>query len=206
MKILFAAPDRDLLECYKTILEADFGETVTAFDGTQVISLLSAEDFDILLLDRDIPRIDWKKLILRAEEDRTPVIVLTDEAIGAGQLTQEALPNAFLRYPFTPEQVAFSIRDTLGKASSDERLRCGGAEIDVSAFRIEGGPRVTAGSSPRVTTREIDVIRSLLHDGEVKSDAGSCVSALNEKLAAVGAKARIRYRAKKGFELVIEDE
>ena len=198
MKILFAAPDRDLLECYKTILEADFGETVTAFDGTQVISLLSAEDFDILLLDRDIPRIDWKKLILRAEEDRTPVIVLTDEAIGAGQLTQEALPNAFLRYPFTPEQVAFSIRDTLGKASSDERLRCGGAEIDVSAFRIEGGPRVT--------TQEIDLLRSLLHAGEVKSDAGSCVSALNEKLAKVGAKARIRYRAKKGFELVIEDE
>ena len=48
MRILFAAPDRDLLECYKKLLESDFGETVTAFDGTQVYSLMSAEKFDIV--------------------------------------------------------------------------------------------------------------------------------------------------------------
>ena len=37
MRILLAAPDRDLLDCYRSILQADFGETVTAFDGTQVL-------------------------------------------------------------------------------------------------------------------------------------------------------------------------
>ena len=42
MKILFAAPDRDLLECFKQLFETDLGETVTAFDGTQVMTLLSA--------------------------------------------------------------------------------------------------------------------------------------------------------------------
>ena len=35
MKILFAAPDRDLLECYKQLFEADLGQTAAAFDGTR---------------------------------------------------------------------------------------------------------------------------------------------------------------------------
>ena len=198
MRILFAAPDRDLLECYKAILEADFGETVTAFDGTQVIALLSAERFDVLLLDRDIPRIGYDRLIARAQRDGLPVIVLTDDAVSTAQLTQEVLPNAFLLYPFTPEQVGRVLRDTMEKASSGETLRFGGLGLDVSGFRIVGGPRVTA--------KEIDAVRSLINGGAEASAGGAYICALNEKFARIGAGARIRYRAKKGFELVTEDE
>ena len=57
MKILFAAPDRDLLECFRKLLETDLGETVTAFDGTQVLTLLASESVDAVILDRDLPRV-----------------------------------------------------------------------------------------------------------------------------------------------------
>ena len=105
MRILFAAPDRDLLSCYKEILESECDEVVTVFDGTQVLSLLSTELFDIMILDRSIPRIGYKELTALAQEKKIPVIILTDEPGGMPS-------NAYLTYPFTPDQIESVIRET----------------------------------------------------------------------------------------------
>ena len=64
MRVLFAVPDRDLLRCYDKLLEAAFGDVVTAFDGTQVLTMLIEEQYDIVVLDRKLPRV---------EHQRTPV-------------------------------------------------------------------------------------------------------------------------------------
>lgn len=198
MKLLFAAPDRDLLACFQKLLEADVGQTVTAFDGTQVFLLLASERFDAVVLDRELPRIEHRKILLRIRETDTPVIVLTDAPVTVHQLTQEPLPNAFLPYPFSGDRLAELIRDTLEKASSGERLSAAGLEIDVPGFRIADGPRLTAG--------ELDVLKKLLGGNLVTDSDGAVVSALNAKLAQSGARARITYRTTKGFELVNEDE
>ncbi len=116
MKILLAAPDRDLLECYKQLLEEDFGEAVTAFDGTQVFTLLAEESFDLVILDRDIPRIDHKTLLARINAARIPAIVLTDSPGGESGESEETL----LPYPFTPEKLAGAIR-----AAIPEKKRTG---------------------------------------------------------------------------------
>ncbi|MBQ7474937.1 MAG: hypothetical protein IJS78_03350 [Clostridia bacterium] len=198
MKILFAAPDRDLLGCYKELLDADLGETVAAFDGTQALSALFSESFDIVIVDRGIPRVDYRKIIERAHGKSVPVIVLTDAPVGSRRLTEEPLPNEWLSYPFTPGRVADAVRDTLEKASSAERMELGDVGIDVPGFRIEGGPRLTL--------REINVLLSLLNGGRVTTDDGACVCALNDKLGRIGSRTRIRYRAGKGFETVTENE
>ena len=119
MKILFAAPDRDLVECFKRLLETDLGETVTAFDGTQVISLLMSENFDVLILDRNIPRVDYKTIVERANEKTVPVIVLTDEPAGVRQ-TGEPSANGRLAYPFTFAVIKEMILDTLEKCGVKE--------------------------------------------------------------------------------------
>ena len=110
MKILFAAPDRDLLECYKKLLEPDFGEIVTAFDGTQVFSLFAAEKFDLVILDCDIPRIEHKRILMRINEKQVPVILLTNRPL---QITAVPDPNAYLSYPFTADQITAVIRNVL---------------------------------------------------------------------------------------------
>ena len=106
MRIMLAAPDRDLLECYKKLLEDDLGETVTAFDGTQVLSLLSTESFDVVILDDALPRIGFDKLAKRIGEEKIPLVVLTDVA-------------ARLTYPFTPETIESVIRDAFEKAVTE---------------------------------------------------------------------------------------
>ncbi|MBQ7639252.1 MAG: hypothetical protein IJS90_10170 [Clostridia bacterium] len=198
MRIIFAAPDRDLLECYKTILENDLGETVTAFDGTQVISLLLNERFDIVILDRDIPRIEHKKLTALTHEKGMPVIILANAPVNVSDLTEEILPNAYLSYPFTPDRLVSVVRDVINKASSGELLTVGDTEIDISGSRIRNGPRLTCG--------EIDVLKSLLCKAAVTAYDGACINALNVKFARMGSRTRIKYRTKKGFETVTEDE
>lgn len=198
MRILFAAPDRDLLECYKKLLEIDFGETVTAFDGTQVISLLATEDFDIVILDRNIPRIDYEELIERIRDKEIPVIALNDCPVSAHDLTKPPLPNLWLSYPFTPEKICDEIKDTLNCVSSDEQFSVGDVEINVPGYRITGGPSLTAG--------EINVLRALLNGESITANDGVYINALNTKFGKIGAETRIKYKAKKGFELVAQNE
>ena len=118
MRIMFAAPDRDLLECYKKLLEDDLGETVTAFDGTQVLSLLSAESFDVVILDDALPRIGFEKLAKRIRERKIPLVVLTDGKFSAHQRSEGA-GCAYLTYPFTPDTIEKVIRDVLEKAVTE---------------------------------------------------------------------------------------
>ena len=114
MKILLASPDRDFLECYKMLFEDDLGETVTAFDGTQVLSLLSAEQFDIALLDDGLPRIEYGKLIGQAKEKNVPVIALTN-----GADISRINANAYLKYPFDYGKIKSVVLDTLEKSGKE---------------------------------------------------------------------------------------
>ena len=114
MRILLAAPDRDLLECYGKILEADFGETVTAFDGAQVISLISTENFDVVILDCDIPLAKNTRLIERVRDRGIPVIALINDPLIFRKLSENSSANAYLSYPFTPGELSAVIMKTAG--------------------------------------------------------------------------------------------
>ncbi|MCR4615417.1 MAG: response regulator [Clostridiales bacterium] len=198
MRILLAAPDRDLLECYKEILETDFGETVTAFDGAQVISLISSENFDTVILDHDLPLTDSRKLIERIRDKGIPVIVLINGSVSVTCLTEKVPATAYLSYPFTSDGIKDVIMNVCQKSSSGGKLTAGGVEIDVSGFRIQNGPYLTAG--------EIDVLQSLLSGGSVTTEDGAYISALNRKFSEIGAAEQIKYRPEKGFGLVTNNE
>lgn len=198
MRILLAAPDRDFLECYQKLLESELGETVTAFDGTQVLYLLSSEQFDIVVLDSGIPRIDCRQLVSRTREQGLPVIVLINEPISVKRLSETPPANDYFTYPFNSSGLVEIIKNTLEKVQNGGQMTVCGRDIDVSAFRITGGPYLTGG--------EIDVLKALTRGGRVTDSQGACVSALNRKLLETGSRAKIRYRTGKGFELVNEDE
>ena len=110
MRILLAASDRDLLECYQKILEADCGETVTAFDGTRVLTALAEERFDLVILDRQLPRVEHTKIVQRLRDGNIPVIVLSDEPDEAKKRGAAPRADAYLTHPFRPETLTGLIR------------------------------------------------------------------------------------------------
>ena len=196
--MLFASPDRDLLECFGKLFECDGWETVTVFDGTQVIGSLAKENFDIAVIDRNLPRIEYKEIIMRIRKKNIPVIVLIYEPVTPKMLNEEYLPSAFLPFPFDPEKIGNITQNVLKKTASNDIIRFGDTEINVSGFRIKNGPAVTA--------QETDAFIAIIENRPLVAEENICVSSLNTKFEKAGSRTRIKYISKKGFVAVTENE
>ena len=200
MNILLADSNRDLLQCYEKLLTMDGHTVTTAFDGTQVAALLAPEKYDIAILEQRLPRMALDRLLQDLDRDHIPVIVLTEGPVTVKTLLGNTLPNAYLIFPFLPEDLKRMIREVTEKARSTETLRRGGVAVDVGGFRIDG-------TAVRLTNGEINLLREL---SAPRRTAGKrtrvMIQALNEKLKSAGKNgektARIIYEMEKGYRLV----
>ncbi|MBQ5953105.1 MAG: response regulator transcription factor [Lachnospiraceae bacterium] len=105
MRILLAAPDRDILMCYERLLSQEGHEVTTAFDGMQLPQLLAGGGPEAAILDPDLPGLDRVRILRMFAENGIPVIALGDippESTDTKQLR-------FLRYPFLPEELFAAI-------------------------------------------------------------------------------------------------
>ena len=198
MRILLAAPDRDLLQCCSELLAQDAVETVTAFDGTQVMALLDTESFDLTLLDRSLPRIAAPHIIARMNERRIPTVVLLNSAVTLPNLMEQPLAVDYLSYPFDTAELLEEVRNVIEIAASEEQIAFGDMQANAYDFRLNGGDRITAS--------EFRLLKALINGQRMdKAILGVYAGALNEKLAKQNSRVRIRYRAGEGYQLV-EDE
>lgn len=204
MNILLADSNRDLLQCYQKLLTMDGHTVTTAFDGTQAVSLIGPGKYDIAILEQRLPRIEPDRLLQALNRDRIPVIVLADRPVTVKTLLGNPLPNAYLSFPFLPEDLRRMIREVTEKTRSAETLCRGGIEVDVSGFRI-------AETGAPLTNGEINLLREL---SAPRRAAGKrtriVIRALNEKLKNAGKNAektaRITYELEKGYRLVNGNE
>lgn len=111
MKLLFAAPDRDLLACYRRLLTREDRQVDTAFDGTQVIQCMARDRYELAILSSDLPRVGWQRLAGLLHEAQVPVILMTldppEEAPGEAVF-------ASLPLPFLPEDLNALLDRALG--------------------------------------------------------------------------------------------
>jgi len=199
MRILFAACDRDLLRCYQSILSEAFGEAITAFDGARALTLLAEGDFDMVILDRELPRVDHRRILRRLTQRGTPSILLQARPVSAHQLLEEPLPSAYLSYPFLPEELTQTVAALAELRASRERLRF--ADIDAAVSELSLGPGAPLSAGEAELLLRLQSGRPFLPGRDEPR-----IAALNEKFIRLKSRARIRYRAGEGFQLVTEDE
>ena len=101
MRILLAAPDRDILMCYERLLSQEGHEVTTAFDGMQIPQLLAGSGPEAVILDLDLPGLVRSRILRMFAEDNIPVVAL-GEALPENA---DAKNVSFLRYPFLPEEL-----------------------------------------------------------------------------------------------------
>lgn len=79
MKLLLAEDDRDLNEIIVKKLSTEGYEIDTCYDGESALEHLSFADYDIVILDIMMPKMDGISVVkkLRSENNTTPVIFLT---------------------------------------------------------------------------------------------------------------------------------
>ena len=121
MRVLFAAPDRDLLTAYKRLLNADGFDTDTAFDGTQVVRKLSEERYELLIIMSDIPRIPIEQIVRSSTAKGIPVIEMVIGEKGTDPVPEGKSARMKMPLPFTPAELSEGIRKITGVPEEAEK-------------------------------------------------------------------------------------
>ena len=197
MQILLADPDRDLLSGYRRLMEKSGNSVQTAFDGTQILSLLGNKSFDLAVLNEHLPRIAHERMIHSLYGEKIPVIVLLDRPVHIRHLCQKEPASAYLPFPFSPSELRTLARNVLDKSVSPVRLNCADTEIHIDGFRFSG-------TDIRLTTDEIDILTRLsAKETPLPYQQRVYIHSLNAKLAELDSPSlRISYREEKGYRLV----
>lgn len=195
MRLLLADPDRDLLSGFCRLMELDGHSVDTAFDGTQVLRLLDAGAYDLMILNERLPRAAHGRLMERA--GHTPVIVLLNRPVDLRHLCQREPAGAYLTFPFSPGDLTALADSVLEKRRSGGERDCMGVKVDVGGFRLSG-------TEIRLTAGEIDLLGQLSESPvSLPFRRRVYVHALNIKLEKAGySQARILYEEGKGYRLI----
>jgi two-component system OmpR family response regulator len=134
-------------------------------DGREGLLHAAAESFDVIVLDRMLPRVDGLKLLrtLRATGDATPVLILS--ALGAVDERVAGLRaggDDYLAKPFAMSELLARIEVLARRApavAGNSRLALGDLEIDLLGRTVRRGPRRI-----ELTAREFRILEYLMRN------------------------------------------
>lgn len=136
-----------------------------AADGEQADFLVSAGQFDAIVLDLGLPRIDGLTLLRRWRQTgvSSPVLILT--ARGSWHEKVQGIDGGaddYVAKPFRVEEVLARIRALIRRASgfAQPELRCGPLALDPRTARVS-----VAGTPVKLTGHEFRVLSYLMHHG-----------------------------------------
>lgn len=163
MRLLLVEDDRALGQGIRVALGAEGYTLDWLQDGVAALHALRTENFDLLLLDLGLPRLDGLDLLqqLRAEQHDVPVLILTArdgwrervEGIDAGA-------DDYLVKPFRMEELVARLRAILRRTAGHASpvLRAGAVELDTRTRAVS-----VAGRETDLTALEYRLLAFLLH-------------------------------------------
>lgn len=172
MQVLLVEDDRDLAATLRKALEQDGHEVEIAADGEAAEEHARSNRFDVVVLDRMLPRRDGITVLknLRAEGVSTPVLILS--ALGEEDHRVEGLDagsNDYLAKPFSTRELLARVRALWhGRESSPVvRLAVGDLEVDLLARTV-----YRAGKKIDLQPREFRLLEYLMRNaGQVVTRA-----------------------------------
>ena len=120
-RILIVDDDEFSLRLMEKYLVAAGYVVAKARDGAQALTLLSREDFDLLITDLSMPRIGGVRLLQEVRKRWTiPAIVVTASDIDSGAQRSSLAAGAltFMVKPLDREELLGTVENALGKAGS----------------------------------------------------------------------------------------
>ena len=220
MRLLVAEDEKSLSKALKVILEKNNYSVDTAFDGEEALDYLATGEYDGIVLDIMMPRVDGLTVLkkLRAKGDLTPVLMLAARSEIDDRVTGLDLgANDYLTKPFDTKELLARIRAmTRGReAAQSAVLTMGNVSLDRTTFELSS----PAGSF-RLANKEFQVMELLMcHpkqlisteqmmdkiwglDSEAEINVvWAYISYLRKKLNALGANIRIKASRNAGYSL-----
>lgn len=162
MRVLLVEDEPELAHWLSRSLEKKGFSIEWSNDGLVAFRRLQVEEFDAVILDLGIPSMDGHSVLsrLRAEDNRTPILILTArDSLAERVETLESGADDFIPKPFRIEELVARLHALIRRSRGRDkpRLACGSLAYDLSAQRF-----ALNGSVLSVTPRESEVLRTLI--------------------------------------------
>ena len=220
MRLLLVEDEPSLRESVAKKLHRAGYETDDCGDGETALEMLAAEQYDLVLLDLNLPRVDGMTVLrtLRKTDLETPVLILSARSEIADKVEGlDAGANDYLAKPFHLAELEARVRSLTRRQFIQRNvcLRCGRLSFDTKS-RVA----MADGQPVSLTRKESSVLEYLLlhqgrpvsqeelmehvWDGRVDAFSNSIrvhISALRKKLRAALGYDPIRNRIGEGYEV-----
>lgn len=219
MKLLFAEDERSLSRAITHILEKNCYSVDAVYDGQTALDYLENGDYDGVILDIMMPKVDGITVLreLRSKGNPVPVLMLTAKSeIDDRVLGLDTGANDYLTKPFDTKELLARIRAmTRGNRAVDATLNYGNITLNRTSFELSAPT-----GSFRLANKEYQMMELLMAnagqlissdqflekiwglDSNVESSVvWVYISYLRKKLAALNANVFIRAVRNAGYVL-----
>nr|WP_311445051.1 response regulator transcription factor [Ezakiella coagulans] len=165
MRILLAEDEVSLSKALKVILERNNYSVDQVYDGEEALSFLSADNYDCLILDLMMPKVDGITVLktMRKEGNMLPVIILTAKSeVDDKVLGLDSGANDYLTKPFNSRELLARIRAiTRSKENNegDSILKMGKTVLMRDTFILK-----TDSGETRLQSKEFQILELLMQN------------------------------------------
>lgn len=222
MRLLLAEDEKELSRALTTILERSNYSVDAVYNGEEALEYLNSNNYDGLILDIMMPRIDGLTVLKKLREKRNliPVLLLTAKSeIDDKVEGLDAGANDYLTKPFAAKELLARIRAMTREHTSavNASLHTGNLTLDLASYTL---------SSPtgnfRLTNKEFQMLEMLManpgqlipserfleriwgYDSEAESNVvWVYISYLRKKLTALHANVQLKAARNAGYFLEV---
>ncbi len=224
MRLLIAEDELDLAEALTVFFQKNQFTVDAVNDGLSAYEYAGADDYDAIILDVMMPKMDGIEVLrrLRADGNKTPIMMLTAKAQKDDRITGfDAGADDYLPKPFEPDELLSRVRAILRRREEYKPsvLTFGDISLNPDSDMLE----CATGKSVRLSGREFQVMELFMRSPKIVLSADKImervwgwdsdaeinvvwvhISNLRKKLFQIGSKTTIH--ANRGLGYILEAE
>ena len=164
MRLLYAEDEKSLAKAVSTILIMNNYSVDVVYDGVSALDYLATENYDGVILDVMMPKLDGIRVLKRMREqgDSTPVLLLTAKSeIDDRVFGLDSGANDYLTKPFDMKELLARIRamTRVSSVQQDKTITIGKVMLDCSSYDLTG-----PGGSLKLAGKEFQMMEMLMRN------------------------------------------
>ena len=167
-RVLVVDDEKLIVKGIRFSLEQDGMDVDCAYDGEEALEMARTEDYDIILLDLMLPKIDGLEVCQQIREfSNVPIVMLTAKGDDMDKiLGLEYGADDYITKPFNILEVKARIKAIMRRAGNDHDDRERVRTLEVGDLRLdcEGRRVFISGKEINLTAKEFDVLELLVNN------------------------------------------
>lgn len=162
MRLLLAEDELALSKALKAILERNNYSVDTAYDGQEALDYLEADNYDGVILDIMMPKVDGITVLkeIRKKGNLIPVLLLTAKSEVDDKVQGlDAGANDYLTKPFNSRELLARIRamTRMQAVKTNSKLQIGNVTLDCATYELS-----TVSGTYRLANKEFQMMEMLM--------------------------------------------